>query len=170
MDRLPGIYKTKLTKDQTYFVNTAQLSKLLADCREYENLELRFTDDPSLFKSNYDRFVKQEGKLVIFSVRYTPTPEDAPDIAPEKNYRINVYAVPKSIRDDLIAAFQKEHFETIRQWIEEPKDAAWLRKPHALQFLIDIETEEIEVAHDIDFDSYSRHSKKQRYRSDGRKH
>lgn len=169
MDRLPVVDKTKLTKEQTYFVNTESLSKLLSDCNNYNNLELQFSDDPSLFKSNYDRFVKQEGKLVILSARYTPPSEEQPQ-ADGKTYRITVYAILKTIREELIAEFNKTHFETLRQWVNEQRDAAWLQKPHALQFLINIDTEEIEVAYDIDFDSYGRHSKKQRFRGDVRKH
>lgn len=169
MDRLPVVDKIKLTKEQTYFINTTDLSKLLSDCSQYDNLELEFSDDPSLFKSNYDRFVKQENKLVILSARYTPPAEEKQEGDP-KNYRITVYAILKTIREDLIAQFKKAHFETLRQWLNEPRDAAWLQKPHALQFLINIDTEEISVANDIDFDSYERHAKKQRFRGDVRKH
>jgi hypothetical protein len=169
MDRLPVVHKTKLNKEQTYFVNASDLSELLSDSKQYNNLELQFSDDPSRFKSNYDRFVKHEGKLVILSARYTPSPEDQ-EGEKSKNFLITVYAILKTIREDLIAQFEKEHFETLKEWLNETRDGAWLQKAHALQFLIDINTEEIEVAHDIDFDSYSRHSKKQRFRADGRNH
>ena len=171
MDRLPVVHKTKLTKDQTYFVNAAGLSRLLDDSPQIDNIELRFSDDPSQFKSNYDRFVKHENKLVILSARYTaPTAEqeEAPmDACP---YCVTVYAIQKTIRDDLIAKFDELHFATLREWLDEPRDDTWLKSNHAIQFLIDIESEEIQVAYDIDFDSYSRHSQKQRFRTDVRKH
>jgi hypothetical protein len=174
MERLKVVHKTKLTKEQTYFVNADDLSNLLSGCGRYEDIELRFSDDPSQFKSNYDRFVKQEGKLVILSVRYAPSSEDQDDEEDEeietKNFRITVYAILKAVREDLIAQFETEYFNVLREWIDAPRDNAWLEKPHAVQFLIDIETEEVEVAYDIDFDSFSRHSKKQRFRADGRKH
>ncbi len=170
MDRLPVIQKTKLTKEQTYFVHQEDLGKLLAHSPQVDNIELRFSDDPSQFKSNYDRFVKQEGKLVVLSVRYTPPPDDAEPGADTKNYLISVYAILRTIREDLIAEFETEHFHTMLTWINEKRDAAWRRAPHALQFLIDLETEKIETAYDIDFDSYGRHAHKQRFRSDGRKH
>jgi hypothetical protein len=157
MNQLPVIQRTKLTKQQTYFVNASDISKLLSDCSHYDNLELRFCDDPSPFKSNYDRFVKKEGKLVILSGRYTPSAEDQAEEGESRNYRVSVFAILKTIREELIAQFQEQHFETLRQWLNEPRDKAWCLKPHAIQFLIDIDTEKIVVAHDIDFDSYSRH-------------
>ena len=169
MDRLPVVHKTKLTKEQTYFVNQTGLSKMLSKSSQVNNIALRFSDDPSQFKSNYDRFVKQEGKLVVFSVRYTPLPEEPTPESDAKEYLVSVYAIQKTVREDLIAEFQKEHFHTMIDWINAKRDAAWRRKPHALQFLIDIESEEIEVARDIDFDSYSRHTQKQRFRSAGRR-
>ena len=169
MNRLPVVHKTKLTKEQTYFVNQAGLSKLLAGSPKSNNIELRFSDDPSLFKSNYDRFVKQERRLVVLSVRYTP-PDDSSAGPDQKTYCISVYAILRTIREDLIAEFEKTHFHTMLEWINEPRDAAWRRTPHRLQFLIDINTEEIHTAYDIDFDSYSRHAQKQRFRTDVRKH
>ena len=170
MAQLPVVHKTKLTKEQTYFVNSAELSRLLAKSPQYGNIELRFSDDPSLFKSNYDRFVKQEKKVVIFSVRYFPPPEEPAAVSEDGTYRITVYATLKTIRDELIERFQKDHFLTMVAWINEPRDATWRLQHHAIQFLIDLNSEEIVVDHDIDFDSYSRHSRKQRFRVDGRKH
>ena len=170
MDRLPILHKTKLTKDQTYFVNAAGLSRLLDGCPNVDRIALRFSDDPSLHKSNYDRFIKQENKLVILSARYTaPKGETDAASADTRPYTVSVYAILKAVREDLIAKFEETHFNTLRQWLDAPRDAAWHRKDHALQFLIDIDTEEIRVAHDIDFDSYSRHPQKQRFRSDGRR-
>ncbi len=170
MVRLPVIHKTKLNKDQTYFINQVGLSQLLADSPKADDVELRFSDDPSLFKSNYDRFVKQERRLVILSVRYTPPPDDSADSPDHKPYCISVYAILKTIREDLIAEFEKTHFHTMLAWINEPRDAAWKKEPHRLQFLIDVNTEEIHTAYDIDFDNYSRHAQKRRFRTDGRKH
>ena len=171
MDQLPVVHKTKLTKEQTYFVNAAGLSRLLDDSPQVDRIELRFSDDPSQFKSNYDRFVKHENKLVILSARYTAPPSE-PGTASmdERPYCITVYAIQKTIRDDLIAKFDEVHFAALREWLDEPRDDTWKKSNHALQFLIDIESEEIQSAHDIDFDSYSRHAQKQRFRTDVRKH
>lgn len=170
MNTLPIVHKTKLTKDQTYFINAHGLEKLLADCTPYNDIELNFSDDPSAFKSNYDRFIKKENKLVIMSARYTPSSEGPQENDVQKHYRITIYAILKIIREELIAQFESEHYATLKEWLNESRDSVWKQKPHAIQFLINTTTEEIEVAHDIDFDSYSRHTKKQRFRTDGRKH
>ncbi|MBN2342409.1 MAG: hypothetical protein JXX29_20000 [Deltaproteobacteria bacterium] len=170
MNQLPIVHKTKLTKEQTYFVNAQELETLLSRTRAFASLELNFSDDPSLFKSNYDRFVKKEGRLVIMSARYTPAADDSPDETAFQPYRITVYAILKQIREDLRAQFESEHFATLIAWLDEPRDNVWKQSPHAIQFLINTANEEIEVAYDIDFDSYSRHTKKQRYRTNVRKH
>lgn len=166
MNRLTVIHKTKLTKEQTYFVNATELTSLLADCPNQDSICLNFSDDPSLFKSNYDRFVKKEGKLVVLSARYTP-PND--ETQTQEQTCVTVYAILKTIRQDLISQFESEHFETLASWVRQPRDAAWKQHSHAIQFLIDIQTEQVEVAHDIDFDSFRRHANKHRFRKDGRK-
>ena len=173
MGALPIVHKTKLNREQTYFVHAPDLEKQLADCAVHNQLCLNFSDDPSRYKSNYDRFVKQEGKLVILSVRYTPPVEDRPEAETADDarpYQLNVYATVKGLRTDLIEQFEGEHFATLKEWLNEPKDQVWLKKPHAIQFLIDVATEEIEVDYDIDFDNYSRHSLRQRFRTDIRRH
>ncbi|MBN2528810.1 MAG: hypothetical protein JXR76_20640 [Deltaproteobacteria bacterium] len=173
MRSLPIVHKTKLNREQTYFVHAPELERLLADCTVFNQLALNFSDDPSLHKSNYDRFIKQEGKLVILSARYTPPSEELPENGASlqtRPYVINVYATVKALREDLIAQFEIDHFATLKQWLNEPRDGVWLQKPHAIQFLIDVQKEEVEVAYDIDFDSYSRHSHKQRFRTDIRRH
>lgn len=172
MSSLPIIGKTKLNKDQTYFVHGPDLEKLLKKCAVFQQLALNFSDDPSHFKSNYDRYVKQEGKLVIMSARYTPPSDETPVDAAEPfyPYRITVYATVKTLREDLIEQFELDHFETLLEWLNASRDAVWLQKPHAIQFLINVEREEVEVAYDIDFDSYGRHSHKQRFRTDIRRH
>ena len=173
MGALPIVHKTKLNREQTYFVHAPELEKLLADCAVYSQLCLNFSDDPSSYKSNYDRFVKQEGKLVILSVRYTPPSEESPgdgQSEAQRPYQLNVYATVKGLRNDLIQQFEAGHYATLKEWLNEDQDQVWLKKPHAIQFLIDIATEEIEVAYDIDFDHYSRHSHRQRFRTDIRRH
>ncbi|MBN2715070.1 MAG: hypothetical protein JXX14_04395 [Deltaproteobacteria bacterium] len=174
MSDLPIIHKTKLNKDQTYFVHAPDLEKLLSRCAVYNQLCLNFSDDPSQYKSNYDRFIKQEGKMVILSVRYTPPPDDAPEAdaqpADSHPYRLTVYATVKALREDLIEQFEIDHFATLLEWLNEPRDRIWLQSPHAIQFLIDVEKEEVEVAYDIDFDSYARHNHKHKFRTDIRRH
>ena len=173
MSALPIIHKTKLNREQTYFVHAPDLEKLLKKCAVYNQICLNFSDDPSQYKSNYDRYVKQEGKLVILSVRYTPPTEDVSNPgAPDGTlpYRLNVYATVKTLRDDLIEQFEIDHFETLLEWLNEPRDRLWLEKPHTIQFLINVNTEEVEAAYDIDFDSYERHSSKQKFRTDIRRH
>jgi hypothetical protein len=173
MSFLPVIHKTRLTKDQTYFVHADDLERLLSDSPIFRQIELNFSDDPSLYKSNYDRYVKQEGRLVILSVRYTPPAEDGEAesaSADTRPYRITVYATVKALREDLIAQFESGHFATLKQWLGEPRDNVWLQTAHAIQFLINVETEEVEIAYDIDFDSYGRHSHKQRFRTAIRRH
>jgi hypothetical protein len=173
MSFLPIVHKTRLNKDQTYFVHAEDLERMLADSPIFRQIELNFSDDPSQFKSNYDRYVKQEGRLVILSVRYTPPAEAEANEAASGSaqpYRITVYATLKALREDLIAQFESGHFATLTQWLNEPRDNVWLQTKHAIQFLINIETEEVEVAYDIDFDSYARHSHRQRFRTTIRRH
>jgi len=159
MERLPVVHKTKLNKEQTYFVNAAALGELLADCRCRDDLALDFTDAPTAFKSEYDRFVRQKRKLVVLSAHYAPKDTEPAGGVAAKSYTVTVYAIVRTIREDLVAQFEEKHFAALLGWLSERRDATWLAKPHSIVFLLDIDTEEVSVAHDIDFSDYGRRAK-----------
>ena len=155
MERLPVVHKTKLSKEQTYFVNVDDLTRELADCRCIGDLVLRFSDDPSEVKSAYERFVRQERKLAVLTASFAPWPDVEPeDGAYPSRYAVTVFAMVRSIRNELRAQFSDVHFSTLKTWLNEKRDATWQKKPHSISFLIELDDEEISVVHDLSFEEF----------------
>ena len=131
-----GRGKPKLPKSLAWITGVERLSKHFADVPQFQNLRVRFWDEPG----KTIRKIAGKKPCTIFEVWYYVSTFDG-----SKDWSFSVYAVEASKRHFIRSLLEERAFPIVEKWMKTERTEVWLDRSHELHCIWDPVSEDITI-------------------------
>jgi hypothetical protein len=124
MEQIPTEWKDKIPKNHSFPLSSKVMTEYLADVPQFSELKARYKYKDGFWASNYQRKLKEQGELMLFSVTYSnPMPHHSSSNSffesgyYQPTWVIDVVAIPREYVREAKESMQNMALPQARDWL-----------------------------------------------------